>query len=146
MLTLTPQRTKSTSSKSTEQTMQPLGLSLSQIQNPAVVVVVVVVAVAGAEAVEVVGESRNKGTDPLMRRLQVMDRLAKRGNAALNLMVVHTPERGVLRYQLSGQRRRRQKRTREIRDRHGWLYETSLLSPKVLCCTLHFRVLKIMYQ
>jgi len=75
--------------------MQPLGLSLSQIQNPAVAVVV---AVAGAEAVEVAGESRNKGTDPLMRRLQVMDRLVKRGNAALNLMAVHTLERGVLRY------------------------------------------------
>ena len=98
-----PQRMKSASFKSTEQTLQPLGLSLSRIQKPVakvvavvvVVVVVVVAGVAGAEAVEVAGESRNERTNPLMRRLPVMDRLAKRGNAALNLMAAYTPERGV---------------------------------------------------
>lgn len=104
------------SSKSTEQTLRPLGSSLSQIQNPvAVVEEAVAVDVAGVEEVEMVVENRNKRANPLARRLPVMDRPAIRGNAASNLMVVNTPEWGV-RYLWLGQRQRKSKRTKEVRD------------------------------
>jgi len=86
---------KSTSSKSIEQTLQPLGLSLTQIQNPSAVVEEVVVAVVAVvavmEAVGVVAEIRNRRTDPLTRRLP-MNRPVRRGNGLLNLMVIQTPE------------------------------------------------------
>ena len=78
---------------------------------------VVAVDVADVGAAGVVGDrSRNGRTDPLTRRLLVMGMLATRGSAALNLMAIHTPERGVLRYPWLGQRQRRPKRMREISD------------------------------
>ena len=93
MLNLTPQRTRSTSSKQTEQTMQLPGSS--RAQNPAVVVGATgVVDVADAEvveAVEAVAEMRNEGTSPPTRRVLVMKSPVRRGNATLNQMAVHRP-------------------------------------------------------
>ena len=93
VLTLTPpQRMRSTNSKSTEQTSRPLELSLSRIQNPVAVGEGAGVAdVADVAVVEVVVENRNERTDPPTRRLLLTKRLATRGNAALNLMAVHSP-------------------------------------------------------
>lgn len=86
------------SSKSTEQTLRPLELSLSQIRKLVAVVeeagVVDVVDVADAadvEAAGVVAETRNKRTKP-PTRLLVTNRLVRRGNVRLNPMAVHTPE------------------------------------------------------
>jgi len=76
----------------------------------AVAAVVAVVAVEAA--VEVVVENRNERADPLTKRL------ATRGNAALNLVAVLTPQRGMLRYPWLDRRQKRPKQTREIRDRH----------------------------
>jgi hypothetical protein len=50
-----------------------------------------VVDVADVEVAEVAAEARNKRPNPLTRRFLVINRLV-RGNAALNLMVIHTPE------------------------------------------------------
>lgn len=118
LLTLAAQRMKSTSSKSTEQTTQPPGSSQPQMQDPVAAaeeVVAVDVADVGVAGV-VADQSRNGRTDPLTRKLLVMDMLATRGSAALNLMAIRTPERGGLRYPWLGQRQRRPKRTREISD------------------------------
>jgi len=89
---------KNTSSKSTEQTLQLPGSSPSQTRNPAAAVEEVDVAdVAGegvvevVEVVEVVAEIRNKGNNPLTRRLLVMKRAARRGNVTLNPTAVPRP-------------------------------------------------------
>ena len=98
MFNFTSQRTKNTSSKSIEQTLQLPGSSLSRIQNPAAVVEEVGVAdVAGegvvevVEVVEVVAEIRNIG-NPLTRRLPAMNRAARRGSVTPNPMAAPRPE------------------------------------------------------
>lgn len=47
--------------------------------------------VEGVEVAEVVAETQNRRTKSQTRSPLVLDRLVRRGNGALNLMVVHRP-------------------------------------------------------